>query len=99
MKYDDIFDKGNETVTAFITLTSRNYTRINEMINECMELATEYDYYLDEIKTMPDYILLVYQKYDEEEDDNDNSKHGSLLEESRGISGLKIGKLVKSKLG
>lgn len=97
MKYDDIFDKGNETVTAFITLTSRNDTCINEMINECMELATEYDYYLDEIKTMPNYILIVYQKYDEEEDDN--SKHGSLLKESRGISELKIGKLVKSKLG
>lgn len=63
-----------------------------------MYLASEYDYYLDEIKTMSDYILLIYQKYDEDDDDDINEIQ-SLQEESNGIKGLKIGKLVKSSLG
>ena len=98
MKYRDLFSKDNETVVVFVSIKRTDEISINTVLDTCMQLATEYDYYLDDIKTMSDYILLIYQKYDEEDDDDINEIQ-SPQEESNGIKGLKIGKLVKSSLG
>lgn len=98
MKYRDLFSKDNETVVVFVSIKRTDEISINTVLDTCTYLATEYDYYLDDIKTMSDYILLIYQKYDEDDDDDINEIQ-SLQEESNGIKGLKIGKLVKSSLG
>ena len=98
MKYRDIFNKDNETVVVFVSTKRTDDISVNTVLDTCMQLATEYDYYLDDIKTTSEYILLVYQKYDEDDDDNIDEIE-SLLEESSGIKGLKIGKLTKSSLG
>lgn len=96
MKYRDIFSKDNETAVVFIPVKHADDTSVNTVLDTCMQLATEYDYYLDDIKTTSDYILLIYQKYDEDDED-DIDEIRSLQEES--MMGLKIGKLVKSSLG
>lgn len=96
MKYRDLFSKDNETVVVFVSIKRTDEISINTVLDTCMYLATEYDYYLDDIKTMSDYILLIYQKYDE---DDDIHEIQSLQEESNGIKGLKIGKLIKDNLG
>lgn len=96
MKYRDIFNKDNETVVVFVSTKHTDDISVNTVLDTCMQLATEYDYYLDDTKTTSDYILLIYQKYDE---DDGIDEIQSLEDESRGIKGLKIGKLVKSSLG
>ena len=95
MKYRDIFNKDNETVVVFISVKRTDDISVNTVLDTCAQLATEYDYYLDDTKTTSDYILLIYQKYD----DDDIDEIESLQDESIGIKGLKIGKLVKSSLG
>lgn len=99
MKYRNIFNKDNETVVVFVSIKRTDDISVNTVLDTCAQLATEYDYYLDDIKTMTDYILLIYQKYDEDDDEEDDTELDDLLEQSRGYPGLKIGKLVKSKLG
>ena len=99
MKYKDIFNKDNETAVVFVTTKGKDDISINTVLEICMQLATKYDYYLDDTKTTSDYILLIYQKYDQTGEENENKKTGNLLEESRDISNLKIGKLVKTNLG
>lgn len=99
MKYKDIFNKDNETVVVFVTTKGKDDISINSILEICMQLATKYDYYLDDTKTTSEYILLIYQKYDQTGEENGNKKTGNLLEESRDISNLKIGKLVKTNLG
>lgn len=97
MKYKDIFNKDNETAVVFIPVKHADDTSVNTVLDTCMQLATEYDYYLDDIKTTSDYILLIYQKYDEDDDEIDEIQ--SLQEASIDGINLKIGKLVKSNLG
>lgn len=99
MKYRDIFNKDNETVVVFVSIKHTDDISVNTVLDTCMQLATEYDYYLDDTKTMSDYILLIYQKYDEDDEESKDKKSGNLLEESRNLTNLRIGKLVKSNLG
>lgn len=99
MKYKDIFNKDNETAIVFVSTKGTDDISINSVLGVCMQLATKYDYYLDDIKTTSDYILLIYQKYDQNGEENEDRKTGNLLEESRDISNLKIGRLVKTNLG
>ena len=99
MKYRDIFNKDNETVVVFVSIKRTDDISVNTVLDTCAQLATEYDYYLDDIKTMSDYILLVYQKYDEDDEEDDIDEIQSLQEASIDGINLRIGKLVKSKLG
>lgn len=99
MKYKDLFNKDNETVVVFVSIKHTDDVSVNTVLDTCAQLATEYDYYLDDIKTMSDYILLIYQKYDENDEENEDKKSGNLLEESRNLANLRIGRLTKSNLG
>nr|DAR75056.1 MAG TPA: hypothetical protein [Caudoviricetes sp.] len=100
MKYKDLFNKDNEIVVVFVSTkhTDDVTTGVNSVLDTCMQLATKYDYYLEDTKTMPDYILLIYQKYDEDDEVKDKKTDG-LLEESRNLANLRIGRLTKSNLG
>ena len=99
MKYKDLFNKDNETAVVFVSTKGTDDISVNTVLDTCMQLATEYDYYLDDIKTTSEYILLVYQKYDEDDEENNDKKSGNLLEESRNLTNLRIGRLIKDNLG
>lgn len=62
MKYKDLFNKDNETVVVFVPVKRTDDTSVNTILDTCMQLATEYDYYLDDTKTTSDYILLYISK-------------------------------------